>query len=572
VEQESFDDAAAKFDWTAHWYPVQFSDNVPLDQPTRVTLFDKHYVIARRSKGGPVALLDRCSHRAAALSEGLLTPDGCVQCPYHGWAFEGETGQCTNVPQLSPGAMLSKRTNVQAFPIREYQGMLWLRPSGDPAEVNREPDNAKELPGVSELDREGWVANDFIRDFHIDYTLLLENLMDPDHGLFAHQAPYFDLYSANKDHPMHVTLTTNTDTNDAPLIVATTTAVEKLTAGSPEVVKKQEKEAKGKGKGKGEVAVPLRSTIRFQAPVHLRWSRLDEAGKTKTFTAFWAVPTGVGRSRLMLRFLRSSGTWLRVPTWLFSIATNAFVDQDSYLLATQQAYTLGTEALALKEKGKKGIVLKGSKQDDGATVGRGSPHSEEAAFPTKRKNVFCYSTPSDSLQMAAGRWIDNAVPRMPRRTVDRLLTHSSQGALVDDLPQSKRESVLDRWEGHTKVCASSMTAFKFFKAARTVLAAAAVAGAAALLAYAVLRAQMASAVQLTAGLATVPSVLAVGFIAALAYGCHWIMRKFRYIHTEAVQRKQLSKIAGLTAHLRAKLSGATGMSAPKMGAPTPAVR
>lgn len=50
-----------------------------------------------------------------------------------------------------------------------------------------------------------------------------------------------------------------------------------------------------------------------------------------------------------------------------------------------------------------------------------------------------------------------------------------------------------------QVCASSMTAFKFFKAARTVLAAAAVAGAAALLAYAVLRAQMASAVQLTAG-------------------------------------------------------------------------
>ena len=53
--------------------------------------------------------------------------------------------------------------------------------------------------------------------------------------------------------------------------------------------------------------------------------RLDSKGDTSTFTAFWAVPTGVGRSRLMLRFLRSSGTWLRVPTWLFSIATNAFV-------------------------------------------------------------------------------------------------------------------------------------------------------------------------------------------------------------------------------------------------------
>ncbi len=41
--------------------------------------------------------------------------------------------------------------------------------------------------GVPELDREGWTGNDFVRDFHIDYTLLLENLVDPDHGLYAHQ-------------------------------------------------------------------------------------------------------------------------------------------------------------------------------------------------------------------------------------------------------------------------------------------------------------------------------------------------------------------------------------------------
>lgn len=42
--------------------------------------------------------------------------------------------------------------------------------------------------GVPELDRDGWITNDFMRDFDVDYTLLLENLHDPDHGLFAHQA------------------------------------------------------------------------------------------------------------------------------------------------------------------------------------------------------------------------------------------------------------------------------------------------------------------------------------------------------------------------------------------------
>lgn len=42
---------------------------------------------------------------------------------------------------------------------------------------------------VPELDKKGWVADDFVRDFDVDYTLLLENLADPDHGLFAHQVP-----------------------------------------------------------------------------------------------------------------------------------------------------------------------------------------------------------------------------------------------------------------------------------------------------------------------------------------------------------------------------------------------
>ena len=37
------------------------------------------------------------------------------------------------------------------------------------------------------MEGEGWTSDDFVRDFDVDYTLLLENLMDPDHGLFAHQ-------------------------------------------------------------------------------------------------------------------------------------------------------------------------------------------------------------------------------------------------------------------------------------------------------------------------------------------------------------------------------------------------
>ena len=54
---------------------------------------------------------------------------------------------------------------------------------------------------MPELDREGWTANDFVRDFDIDYTLLLENLVDPDHGLYAHQVRH---PAARTPAPMHL--------------------------------------------------------------------------------------------------------------------------------------------------------------------------------------------------------------------------------------------------------------------------------------------------------------------------------------------------------------------------------
>lgn len=48
------------------------------------------------------------------------------------------------------------------------------------------------------------MSDDFVRDMPVDYTLLVENLVDPDHGLFAHQTPTFDSFAASTDHPMSV--------------------------------------------------------------------------------------------------------------------------------------------------------------------------------------------------------------------------------------------------------------------------------------------------------------------------------------------------------------------------------
>lgn len=54
---------------------------------------------------------------------------------------------------------------------------------------------------------------------------------------------------------------------------AAVAAVEKLTAGSDAVKKQQQKGGKNKGGKKKTDSEVLESTISFQAPSHLRWSR-----------------------------------------------------------------------------------------------------------------------------------------------------------------------------------------------------------------------------------------------------------------------------------------------------------
>lgn len=44
------------------------------------------------------------------------------------------------------------------------------------------------LAVLPELDQEGWTSDDFVRDMPVDYTLLVENLLDPGLSLCMHTA------------------------------------------------------------------------------------------------------------------------------------------------------------------------------------------------------------------------------------------------------------------------------------------------------------------------------------------------------------------------------------------------
>ena len=51
-------------------------------------------------KGKVCALYAHCPHQGGPLDEGGLADDGMVTCPWHGWEFHVETGQCGFNPGL----------------------------------------------------------------------------------------------------------------------------------------------------------------------------------------------------------------------------------------------------------------------------------------------------------------------------------------------------------------------------------------------------------------------------------------------------------------------------------------
>ena len=107
------------------WHPVALSEAVAAQAPLAVQLLEQPVVLWRDSGGAVHALADQCPHRGARLSLGRVTPQGQLECPYHGWQFAAG-GQCTHVPAL-PSFVPPATHCARHFETQEAYGMVWVR-------------------------------------------------------------------------------------------------------------------------------------------------------------------------------------------------------------------------------------------------------------------------------------------------------------------------------------------------------------------------------------------------------------------------------------------------------------
>jgi phenylpropionate dioxygenase-like ring-hydroxylating dioxygenase large terminal subunit len=158
------------------WTPAALSGEVR-KRPHRVILAGEAVVLFRDAAGSVRALADRCPHRAASLALGCVRPDGTIECPFHGWRFDG-AGANRHVP-LNPDVNRD-HLGTKAFPTFESGGLIWIFTGEGPPEPAQpilpaglfEPELRRVFTPVV------WACH---------WTRVMENMLDSPHLPFVHR-------------------------------------------------------------------------------------------------------------------------------------------------------------------------------------------------------------------------------------------------------------------------------------------------------------------------------------------------------------------------------------------------
>ena len=163
-----------------HWHPVAGVDDVPAAAPLAAQVLEQPVVLWRDADGAIHAFADRCPHRGARLSLGRVE-GGRLECPYHGWQFEGG-GRCMHVPAL-PQFQPPAGHRAGAFEVRQAHGLVWVRlaaPAADAAELP--------LPAfAAEDDARLRKLNCGPYDVAASAPRIIENFLDMSHFGFVHE-------------------------------------------------------------------------------------------------------------------------------------------------------------------------------------------------------------------------------------------------------------------------------------------------------------------------------------------------------------------------------------------------
>lgn len=297
------------FDCKEAWYPVHYVEDLDKAKPNKFTLLSQDLVLWWDIRAACWrAFEDQCPHRLAPLSQGRIAEDGLLECPYHGWAFQGN-GSCDRIPQALVGTtpQESKRACVQSLPTAVRQGLLFVYPG--------QPDNAPKVavPIIEPLEEspDEWTCLNTFRDLPYDALTLLENVLDASHVPFTHHR------------------SVGNRANAAPV------ELEVLESGKQGFTGLWQE-----GPRKGTLG---QQHTRFIAPA-LMWHDLTSKQFGRTLTVVYATPVRKGECRVFARFPFKFASQLPAflikltPRWYSHIGQNSVLEDDQIFLHYQERY------------------------------------------------------------------------------------------------------------------------------------------------------------------------------------------------------------------------------------------
>ena len=153
------------------WHPVAGLDELTAHKPLARMLMGRRLVVFRGSDGVAV-FNDRCPHRGAPLSRGLLR-DGTIECPYHGWRFAAD-GRCVEVP----GSRECPTVTASTVAVKLAAGLVWISLAKIPPPFPALPESLSD----DSLDRFWWR----LAPSKAGLLDALENHLDPAHPHHIH--------------------------------------------------------------------------------------------------------------------------------------------------------------------------------------------------------------------------------------------------------------------------------------------------------------------------------------------------------------------------------------------------
>ena len=159
------------------WYAVLDSKEIKKNKLIGVTRLAEKLVFWRDESNEVHCIFDKCCHRGASLSMGILV-DQHVECPFHGFQYDS-SGKVIYIPANGKQSKVPDHFKVNSYLVREAYGFIWLWYSDERI-------NVPEIPFFEDL-KKGFSYGGFSETWNVHYTRAIENQLDVVHLPFVHK-------------------------------------------------------------------------------------------------------------------------------------------------------------------------------------------------------------------------------------------------------------------------------------------------------------------------------------------------------------------------------------------------